>query len=143
MPEQFLASLAIVADASFLMMLATGVVLGLSLGVLPGLGGSAGLAILLPFVYGMDPASALAMMVGLLAVTTTSDTFPAGTHGHPRHHGLASDCAGWLSNVQARRSHKSHLGGPRFVDFWWRCGRYSSDCSLTFCRTAFADDRLP
>jgi TctA family transporter len=83
MPEQFLASLAIVADASFLMMLATGVVLGLSLGVLPGLGGSAGLAILLPFVYGMDPASALAMMVGLLAVTTTSDTFPAVLMGIP------------------------------------------------------------
>ena len=83
MPEQFLASLIIIADASFLLMLATGVFLGLSLGVIPGLGGSAGLAILLPFIYGMDPAAALAMMIGLLAVTTTSDTFPAVLMGIP------------------------------------------------------------
>jgi TctA family transporter len=83
MPEHFFASFAIVADASFLMMLASGVVLELSLGLIPGLGGSAGLAILLPFVYGMDPATALAMMIGLLAVTTTSDTFPAVLMGIP------------------------------------------------------------
>ncbi len=64
-------------------MLTAGVVLGLVVGILPGLGGSAGLALLLPFIYGMDPAPALAMMVGLLAVTTTSDTFPAVLMGIP------------------------------------------------------------
>jgi putative tricarboxylic transport membrane protein len=83
MQDHLLSSLAIVADPFYLLMLATGVLLGISIGILPGLGGSAGLAILLPFVYGMDPASALAMMVGLLAVTTTSDTFPAVLMGIP------------------------------------------------------------
>lgn len=83
MLEQLFSSLAIIASGTHLLMLTTGVVLGLIVGVLPGLGGSAGLALLLPFIYGMDPAPALAMMVGLLAVTTTSDTFPAVLMGIP------------------------------------------------------------
>lgn len=83
MLDQLFASLALVASAQHLLMLTAGVVLGLIVGILPGLGGSAGLALLLPFIYGMDPAPALAMMVGLLAVTTTSDTFPAVLMGIP------------------------------------------------------------
>jgi putative tricarboxylic transport membrane protein len=60
-----------------------GTMLGLVVGILPGLGGIAGLSLLLPFVYGMDPTLALPMMVGLLAVTTTSDTFPSVLMGIP------------------------------------------------------------
>jgi len=81
--DQIIASFAVFSSTTHWLMLATGVVLGLAVGVLPGLGGSAGLALLLPFIYGMDPAAALAMMVGLLAVTTTSDTFPAVLMGIP------------------------------------------------------------
>ena len=81
--EQIISSLAVFGSGMHWLMLAAGVVLGLTVGVLPGLGGSAGLALLLPFIYGMDPAPALAMMVGLLAVTTTSDTFPAVLMGIP------------------------------------------------------------
>jgi TctA family transporter len=60
-----------------------GVILGLSIGILPGLGGIAGMALLLPFVYGMDPGPALAMMIGLTSVTATSDTFPSVLLGVP------------------------------------------------------------
>ena len=60
-----------------------GTTLGLLIGVLPGLGGVAGLSLLLPFVYDMDPSHALAMMIGLLAPTTTSDTFPSVLMGIP------------------------------------------------------------
>ena len=60
-----------------------GVLLGLTLGILPGLGGTSGLAILLPFVYTFEPSVALAMMIGVLAPTTTSDTFPAVLLGIP------------------------------------------------------------
>lgn len=83
MLDQLFQSLTLVASAQHLFMLTLGVILGLVVGILPGLGGSAGLALLLPFIYGMDPAPALAMMVGLLAVTTTSDTFPAVLMGIP------------------------------------------------------------
>ena len=54
-----------------------GVLMGMAVGAIPGLGGSVGMAILLPFIFGMEPAAALAMLVGLVAVNTTSDTIPA------------------------------------------------------------------
>ncbi len=38
---------------------------------------------LLPFVFGMDASHALAMMIGLLAPTATSDTFPSVLMGIP------------------------------------------------------------
>jgi putative tricarboxylic transport membrane protein len=63
--------------------LSVGVLLGLSVGVFPGLGGIAGLSLVLPFLYGMDPVSGLAMMVGLVAVIPTSDTFASVLMGIP------------------------------------------------------------
>ena len=66
-----------------IMYLLGGVLLGLSIGVLPGLGGIAGLALVLPFMYGMDPVAGLALMVGLVAVIPTSDTFSSVLLGIP------------------------------------------------------------
>lgn len=63
--------------------LAIGVAVGLIVGFLPGLGGIAGMSILLPFIYGMDPVSALAMMIGMFAVVVTSDTFTSVLMGIP------------------------------------------------------------
>ncbi len=63
--------------------LVVGVLLGLAVGVFPGLGGIAGLSLVLPFIYGMDPVSGLAMMVGLVAVIPTSDTFASVLMGIP------------------------------------------------------------
>ncbi len=66
-----------------LLFLASGVLLGLSVGVFPGLGGIAGLSLVLPFMYGIDPVSGLAFMVGLVAVIPTSDTFASVLMGIP------------------------------------------------------------
>jgi TctA family transporter len=63
--------------------LVAGVVIGLTVGIMPGMGGTAGLALILPLLFGMEPSTAMAMMIGLLAVTTTSDTFPAVLMGIP------------------------------------------------------------
>nr|WP_280531188.1 tripartite tricarboxylate transporter permease [Shinella yambaruensis] len=60
-----------------------GVAVGLIVGILPALGGIAGMSLLLPFVYGMEPTAAIAMMVGLLAVIPTSDTFSCILMGIP------------------------------------------------------------
>jgi putative tricarboxylic transport membrane protein len=60
-----------------------GVLLGLIVGVFPGLGGIAGLSLLLPFIYGMDEVSALATLVGLVAVIPTSATFTSVLMGIP------------------------------------------------------------
>lgn len=60
-----------------------GLFLGLAVGAFPGLGGIAGLALLLPFLYGLDPVSGLALMVGLIAVIPISDTFTSVLMGIP------------------------------------------------------------
>jgi TctA family transporter len=66
-----------------LMFMMLGVSVGLVIGVLPGLGGIAGLSLLLPFIYGMDATSALAILIGLIAVIPTSDTFTSVLMGIP------------------------------------------------------------
>ena len=66
-----------------LLFLAAGVLLGLSVGVFPGLGGIAGLSLVIPFMYGIEPVSGLAFMVGLVAVIPTSDTFASVLMGIP------------------------------------------------------------
>ncbi|MEX2451305.1 MAG: tripartite tricarboxylate transporter permease [Rhodospirillales bacterium] len=66
-----------------LLFLIVGVAVGLAVGILPGLGGIAGLSLVLPFLFGIEPGPALAMMIGLTSVTATSDTFPSVLMGIP------------------------------------------------------------
>ncbi|MCC2098014.1 MAG: tripartite tricarboxylate transporter permease [Hyphomicrobiales bacterium] len=68
---------------SNLIMLFSGAVMGLAIGALPGLGGIAGLSLMLPFLYGMDPVAGMALMIGLVAVIPTSDTFTSVLMGIP------------------------------------------------------------
>lgn len=63
--------------------LVMGVAMGLAVGVFPGLGGIAGLSLLLPFMFGMDPVLGLALMIGMVAVVPTSDTFASVLLGIP------------------------------------------------------------
>ena len=60
-----------------------GVLIGLVIGVLPALGATAGMALLVPFVFDMQPENALAMMIGLLAVVATGDTVTSVLLGIP------------------------------------------------------------
>ena len=78
-----LSAAAIIFDPTRLSFVALGVLIGLSLGVIPGLGGVVGLSLLLPFTFDMDPLTALAFLVGLQAVVVTSDTIPAVLFGVP------------------------------------------------------------
>src|ERR1700754_3457715 len=48
-----------------LMFLGLGCIMGLVLGIVPGIGGLAGTAMLLPFTFNMDPYSAFALLLGL------------------------------------------------------------------------------
>ena len=67
-----------------------GVLIGLALGVIPGLGGIVGMALLLPFTFDMDSYSAFAFLLGMGSVTTTSDTIPAVLFGVPGTAGSAA-----------------------------------------------------
>ena len=60
-----------------------GVTLGLAIGIFPGLGGIAGLSLVLPFMFGLDPILGLALMIGMVAVVPTSDTFASVLMGIP------------------------------------------------------------
>ena len=70
--ELALTALGIMLDPSRLMVLAAGVLVGLTIGVIPGLGGIVGLALLIPFTFEMDAYSAFAFLIGMGSVTTTS-----------------------------------------------------------------------
>ncbi|MBM2805810.1 MAG: Tripartite tricarboxylate transporter permease, partial [Deltaproteobacteria bacterium] len=60
-----------------------GVLLGSLIGFIPGIGGRVTLAILLPFIVKMEPASALVLIVGIHAIGNTADTIPAILFGIP------------------------------------------------------------
>ncbi|GAB6983780.1 tripartite tricarboxylate transporter permease [Nocardioides pyridinolyticus] len=62
--------LAMILTPSAMAYLVLGVLIGLLVGVLPGLGGPAALSLVLPFTFGMEPAEAFALMFGLAAVIT-------------------------------------------------------------------------
>lgn len=72
-----------IAQFQRLLFLVFGVLLGLVIGILPGVGGLAGMALLLPFTFQLDPISAFAFLLGLAAVTSTGDTIPAVVFGVP------------------------------------------------------------
>jgi len=76
-------ALNLISQTSVLAYLVLGVVMGLAVGVFPGLGGIAGLSLVLPFMFGMDPILGLALMIGMVAVVPTSDTFASVLMGIP------------------------------------------------------------
>ncbi|WP_159586686.1 tripartite tricarboxylate transporter permease [Chelativorans xinjiangense] len=90
MLEAALTALTMIADPFRLGVLAAGVVLGLVIGILPGIGGLAGTALLLPFTFSMDPYTAFAFLLGLGAVTATGDPIPAILFGVPGGAGSAA-----------------------------------------------------
>jgi len=73
----------LILDPTVLVYLLLGVVMGLCIGVFPGLGGIAGLSLILPFMFGLDPILGLALMIGMVAVVPTSDTFASVLMGIP------------------------------------------------------------
>ena len=90
-----------------------GVVLGIWLGAVPGLGGIIGLVLLLPFTYGMDSVSAFALLLGMFAVTSTSDTISSVLLGVP---GTAASQATVLDGYPlAQKGHAGRALGAAFT----------------------------
>lgn len=81
--DAILSALSNVASLEYLAYLMVGVTVGLIVGILPALGGIAGMSLLLPFIYGMDVTAALAMLMGMVAVIPTADTFSSVLMGIP------------------------------------------------------------
>lgn len=64
MLDMALSALDQIFDPVRMMFLVLGTVMGLIVGAIPGVGGLVGLTLLLPFTFGMDPYSAIAVMMG-------------------------------------------------------------------------------
>lgn len=76
-------ALLLLLEPSNLAFMLGGVAVGMVVGVLPGLGGTVGLSLLLPFLFGMEQGPAIAMLIGMAAVVHTADTFPSILLGAP------------------------------------------------------------
>lgn len=71
------------ADPSMWLYLGAGVIVGIVIGVIPGLGGTGAVAVLLPFVFILEPNQAIAMIIGAVAVVHTSDVITSVVLGIP------------------------------------------------------------
>src|SRR5215470_16718993 len=83
-------ALALLLEPARLGILLIGVIIGLAIGVLPGLNGIVGMAMLIPFTYNMDQHTAMALLLGMAAVITSSDFISAVLFGVPGHVGAAA-----------------------------------------------------
>ncbi|MBI1994397.1 MAG: tripartite tricarboxylate transporter permease, partial [Deltaproteobacteria bacterium] len=71
------------ADPLHIGMLMAGVAAGTVIGILPGMGGIASVAILLPFIFKLDVNTAMVLLIGSVAVVHTSDTITSVLIGTP------------------------------------------------------------
>ncbi len=90
-----------------------GIALGIYFGAVPGLSGLSGMAILLPFTFGMEPISAFSFLLGMYAVTTTADSLTAILIGVP---GTAAAQATVLDGYpMAKRGEAARAFGAAFT----------------------------
>lgn len=83
MLDSALSALANLFAFSNLLFLVLGVAAGLVIGIIPGLGGTGAVALLLPFIFVLEPTQALALIIGAVAVVHTSDTISSVLLGVP------------------------------------------------------------
>ncbi len=83
-------ALAIILSPDRLIFLVLGVLVGLALGLVPGIGGLTGFALLVPFTYKMDPYAAFGMLLGMHSVIATADSVTSVLFGVPGHSSQAT-----------------------------------------------------
>ena len=79
----FLAGLFEVVAPGTLGLMLLGIGLGFAVGILPGLGGPTTLALMLPFIFNMQPVEAFAFLLGMAAVTATTGDITSVLFGVP------------------------------------------------------------
>src|ERR1700738_4572073 len=122
-------ALLVILDPIRLAYLFGGVCMGLALGILPGIGGVAGLALLLPFTYNLDAPAALALLLGLGSATTPADPISAILFGAPGH---AASAATALDGYPMTKRGEAGRGP---------CASYlSGGVGGDFCRRHVGDD---
>src|SRR5258708_8978415 len=80
---------------------------------MPGLGGVVASAVLIPFTYNLDAPTSFALLLGVAAVTTTSDLIPAVLFGVPGTVGAAATVID--GHQMARKGQAGPAFGAGFV----------------------------
>ena len=83
MIDAFYEGLLLVLQWKTLAFMSLGIVLGFWVGLLPGLGGATTLALMLPFIYTMQPVQAFAFLLGMHAVVATTGDITSVLFGVP------------------------------------------------------------
>jgi len=81
--DAFIEGLLMILTWKALLFLSIGVVIGYAVGILPGLGGGTTLALMLPFIYKMTPAEAIAFLLGMHSVVQTAGDITSILFGIP------------------------------------------------------------
>ena len=68
---------------TYILMFSLGTIMGIFFGILPGLDGVTGLALLLPFIYMFESKAALALILGMAAITCTAGAITSILLGAP------------------------------------------------------------
>ena len=106
-------ALQLLLEPARLMFLFLGVLIGLAIGVLPGLNGIVGMAMLIPFTYNLDEYTAFALLLGMAAVITSSDFITAVLFGVPGHVGAAATVID--GHAMARKGEAGRAFGAGFA----------------------------
>ena len=96
-----------------LALMMVGLTLGIFVGVLPGLGGPNGVAILLPLTFSMDPTAAIVMLSciywgALFGGAITSILFNIPAHRRPRSSDWIGDESEWCETADQTGRHGEH-----------------------------------
>src|SRR3954467_14976410 len=83
MLEALLQGLVLVLQWKALAFMLLGILLGFWVGLLPGLGGATTLALMLPFIYAMQPVEAFAFLLGMHSVVSTTGDITSVLFGVP------------------------------------------------------------
>jgi putative tricarboxylic transport membrane protein len=83
MIDAAIAGLALVLQWKALAFMGLGILLGFWVGLLPGLGGATTLALMLPFIYAMQPHEAFAFLLGMHSVVATTGDITSVLFGVP------------------------------------------------------------
>jgi putative tricarboxylic transport membrane protein len=106
-------ALTLLLEPARLGILVLGVLIGLAIGVLPGLNGIVGMAMLIPFTYNLDQYTAFALLLGMAAVVTSSDFITAVLFGVPGHVGAAATVID--GHAMARKGEAGRAFGAGFT----------------------------
>ena len=96
-------ALALAFSPTVILFALVGLVLGVTVGAIPGLSGDMAIAVLLPFVFAMEPAAALGLLVGVYKGSMFGGSISAITFGVP---GTAGAVATAIDGYQATKQGK-------------------------------------